>query len=391
VVKKAASRASQPVGPVGEARGIKGVLTGTSGIGKTTQLLTLDPQRTLFLNLEAGELAVQGWPGDEVRIRDWEVARDLAAWIGGANPAMRDDQSYGPGHFARVCAAFGPASQLDKYDTVFVDSISVASRICLQWCSLGELSGLEFVARIGIERDKDKPDDTGRNVIKAALGADHAEYARLMGSVALEPARGAGARVRQEEAVGPARPPVPHRLGKGQARRFGQVPERGVASDHHRHPDVVEHRKHTPAPERRAFRSWRQVARTAGAGKAEAHGQDRNFRGIPERGFFEAEPAAQSRPRDHRMAFPQDAFADPAPAQNGLDICRRRFGHLGESVPAYKNCKQGEGEAIGKRVFHVRQSRVDVLSGCDGLGAWIAFRSQPPGFGWTVTIPVMCG
>ena len=92
-----------------EARGIKGVLTGTSGIGKTTQLLTLDPQRTLFLNLEAGELAVQGWPGDEIRIRDWEVARDLAAWIGGANPAMRDDQSYGPGHFARVCAAFGPA------------------------------------------------------------------------------------------------------------------------------------------------------------------------------------------------------------------------------------------------------------------------------------------
>ena len=58
-----------------EARGIKGVLTGTSGIGKTTQLLTLDPQRTLFLNLEAGELAVQGWPGDEIRIRDWEVAR----------------------------------------------------------------------------------------------------------------------------------------------------------------------------------------------------------------------------------------------------------------------------------------------------------------------------
>jgi hypothetical protein len=117
-----------------EVRGIKGVLTGTSGIGKTTQLLTLDPQRTLFLNLEAGELAVQGWPGDEILIRDWEVARDLAALIGGANPAMRDDQPYGMGHFARVCAAFGPASQLDKYDTVFVDSISVASRICLQWC-----------------------------------------------------------------------------------------------------------------------------------------------------------------------------------------------------------------------------------------------------------------
>ena len=53
-----------------ETRGIKGVLTGTSGIGKTTQLLTLDPQHTMFVNLEAGELAVQGWPGDEVRVRD---------------------------------------------------------------------------------------------------------------------------------------------------------------------------------------------------------------------------------------------------------------------------------------------------------------------------------
>ena len=49
--------------------------------------------------------------------------------------------------------------------------------------TLGELNALEFVARIGIERDKDRPDDTGRNVIKAALGADLAEYARLMGSV----------------------------------------------------------------------------------------------------------------------------------------------------------------------------------------------------------------
>lgn len=117
-----------------ETRGIKGVLTGTSGIGKTTQLLTLDPQHTMFVNLEAGELAVQGWPGDEVRVRDWELARDLAAWIGGPNPAMRDDQAYGQAHYARVCAAFGPASQLDKYQTIFVDSISVASRICLQWC-----------------------------------------------------------------------------------------------------------------------------------------------------------------------------------------------------------------------------------------------------------------
>jgi hypothetical protein len=116
-----------------ERRGIKGVLTGISGIGKTSQLWTLNPQTTLFLNLEAGELAVQGWPGDEIRIRDWERARDLACWIGGANPAMRDDQSYSRSDFARVCNQFGPPTMLDKYETVFVDSITVASRLCLQW------------------------------------------------------------------------------------------------------------------------------------------------------------------------------------------------------------------------------------------------------------------
>ena len=116
-----------------ERRGIKGVLTGISGIGKTSQLWTLNPQTTLFLNLEAGELAVQGWPGDEIRIRDWERARDLACWIGGSNPAMRDDQNYSRSDYARVCNTFGPPTLLDKYETIFVDSITVASRLCLQW------------------------------------------------------------------------------------------------------------------------------------------------------------------------------------------------------------------------------------------------------------------
>jgi hypothetical protein len=47
--------------------------------------------------------------------------------------------------------------------------------------SLGELSGLEFVARISIERDKDRPDEPGRNVIKAAIGPAHDDYERVMG------------------------------------------------------------------------------------------------------------------------------------------------------------------------------------------------------------------
>ena len=41
-----------------ENRGIKGCIFGKSGIGKTSLLWTLDPDRTLFMDLEAGDLAI---------------------------------------------------------------------------------------------------------------------------------------------------------------------------------------------------------------------------------------------------------------------------------------------------------------------------------------------
>jgi len=42
-----------------EPRGIKGCIFGKSGIGKTSLLWTLDPARTLFIDLEAGDLAIE--------------------------------------------------------------------------------------------------------------------------------------------------------------------------------------------------------------------------------------------------------------------------------------------------------------------------------------------
>lgn len=48
--------------------------------------------------------------------------------------------------------------------------------------SLGDLSGLDFVAKIGVEKDRDNPEDAGRNVIKAAIGPDHGQYLAVMGA-----------------------------------------------------------------------------------------------------------------------------------------------------------------------------------------------------------------
>jgi hypothetical protein len=117
-----------------EPRGIKGCIFGKSGIGKTSLLWTLDPDRTLFMDLEAGDLAIEGWTGGSIRPRTWTECRDFAVFIGGPNPALRDEQPYNPAHYAAVCDRFGDPAALDRYDTIFVDSITVAGRLCFGWC-----------------------------------------------------------------------------------------------------------------------------------------------------------------------------------------------------------------------------------------------------------------
>lgn len=118
-----------------EKRGIKGCIFGRWKIGKTSLLWTLDAASTLFIDLEAGDLAVEGWAGDTIRPRTWQECRDFAAYIGGPNPALRDNQPYSQAHYDHVCSEFGDAAVLDKYETIFIDSITVASRLCFQWCT----------------------------------------------------------------------------------------------------------------------------------------------------------------------------------------------------------------------------------------------------------------
>ena len=114
-------------------RSIKGCIFGKSGIGKTSLLWTLDPVTTLFMDLEAGDLAIEGWAGDTIRPKTWDECRDFAVFIGGPNPALRDDQPYSQAHYDAVVARLGDPGQLDRYRTVFIDSITVAGRLCFQW------------------------------------------------------------------------------------------------------------------------------------------------------------------------------------------------------------------------------------------------------------------
>lgn len=116
-----------------EPRCAKIVLVGIPGAGKTSQLRTLPEDSTLFVDLEAGDLAVQDWRGDTLRPRSWPEFRDLVVFLAGPNPAASAEQPYSQAHFDAVCQRFGDPAQLAKYRTYFVDSITVLSRLCLAW------------------------------------------------------------------------------------------------------------------------------------------------------------------------------------------------------------------------------------------------------------------
>jgi hypothetical protein len=119
-----------------EVRGLSALIIGPTGVGKTSLVGTLDAKtldKTLYVDSEKGDLPIAHIPFASIRLETWRDAMNLAAIIGGPNPALASSSAYSPAHYAQV-AADPEFARFADYQTYVFDSLTAMSQLCRIHC-----------------------------------------------------------------------------------------------------------------------------------------------------------------------------------------------------------------------------------------------------------------